>query len=264
MLYYRCLLSDVNAPEPPLVAIYHHQVHRVTEISPKKFGVHAFDTSVQPMATLFGSLEEIMSKGLASWNLQRAIIITDLVNWPGRATAHKPIDLNPEHLSAGVKIDMECYKNSTHDLDINLPPGLSLQPFFPPSSGSTWRLPSRHSCQVHIPRVYTYHAVPAPRHVLTGKEPVFQQIAGPMMRWIQYSEHTSELHRYNTLDDLDECAAPPQPGPCAPSATARLSPAPIYTVRCGRRLVAREARPALSALPALSAPPSSAHWQSRL
>ena len=50
--------------------------------------------------------------------LQHAILAAGLVNWPGRASAHKAIDLSLEHLNAGVKIDMECYKNSTHDLDI--------------------------------------------------------------------------------------------------------------------------------------------------
>ena len=50
--------------------------------------------------------------------LQHAILTAGLVNWPGRATAHKPIDLSLEHLNAGVKIDMQCYKNSTHDVNI--------------------------------------------------------------------------------------------------------------------------------------------------
>ena len=47
--------------------------------------------------------------------LQHAILAAGLVNWPGRATADKPIDLSLEHLNAG---DMDCYKNSTHDVDI--------------------------------------------------------------------------------------------------------------------------------------------------
>ena len=49
--------------------------------------------------------------------LQHAILAAGLVNRPGRVTAHKPIDLSLEHLNAGVKIDMQCYKNSTHDVD---------------------------------------------------------------------------------------------------------------------------------------------------
>ena len=43
--------------------------------------------------------------------LQHAILAAGLLNWPGRATGHKPIDLSLEHLNAGVKIDMQCYKN---------------------------------------------------------------------------------------------------------------------------------------------------------
>lgn len=50
--------------------------------------------------------------------LQHAILASGLVNWPGRPTTHKPIDLSLEHLNGSCKIEMKCYKNSTHDLDI--------------------------------------------------------------------------------------------------------------------------------------------------
>ena len=50
--------------------------------------------------------------------LQRAILASGLVNWPGRSNSHKPIDLSLEHLNCGCKIEMQCYKNSTHDVDM--------------------------------------------------------------------------------------------------------------------------------------------------
>jgi len=49
--------------------------------------------------------------------LQRAILASGLVNWVGRDTTHKPIDLSLEHLNGSCKIEMKCYKNSTHDVD---------------------------------------------------------------------------------------------------------------------------------------------------
>ena len=50
--------------------------------------------------------------------LQHAILSSGLVNWLGRATTHKAIDLGLEHLNGSCKIEMKCYKNSTHDVDI--------------------------------------------------------------------------------------------------------------------------------------------------
>lgn len=50
--------------------------------------------------------------------LQHAILASGLVNWHGRATTHKAIDLGLEHLNGSCKIEMKCYKNSTHDVDI--------------------------------------------------------------------------------------------------------------------------------------------------
>ncbi len=50
--------------------------------------------------------------------LQHAILASGLVNWLGRKTTHKPIDLGLEHLNGSCKIEMKCYKNSTHDVDL--------------------------------------------------------------------------------------------------------------------------------------------------
>lgn len=50
--------------------------------------------------------------------LQHSILASGLVNWHGRDTTHKPIDLGLEHLNGSCKIEMKCYKNSTHDIDI--------------------------------------------------------------------------------------------------------------------------------------------------
>lgn len=50
--------------------------------------------------------------------MQHAILASGLVNWHGRATTHKAIDLGLEHLNGSCKIEMKCYKNSTHDVDI--------------------------------------------------------------------------------------------------------------------------------------------------
>jgi len=49
--------------------------------------------------------------------LQRSILACGLVNWPGLPNTHKPIDLMLEHLNGSCKIEMKCYKNSTHDVD---------------------------------------------------------------------------------------------------------------------------------------------------
>jgi hypothetical protein len=52
--------------------------------------------------------------------LQRAILSSGLVNWPGNSTTFKPIDLGLEHLNGSTKIEMNCYRNSTHDFDLIL------------------------------------------------------------------------------------------------------------------------------------------------
>jgi len=49
--------------------------------------------------------------------LQRAILASGIVNWPGRANTYKAIDLMLEHLNCACKIEMKSYKNSTHDID---------------------------------------------------------------------------------------------------------------------------------------------------
>lgn len=50
--------------------------------------------------------------------LQHAILASGLVNWTGLPNSNKPIDLSLEHLNGNAKIEMKCYKNSTHDMDI--------------------------------------------------------------------------------------------------------------------------------------------------
>ncbi|KAK3081759.1 hypothetical protein LTS18_003025 [Coniosporium uncinatum] len=50
--------------------------------------------------------------------LQRSILASGLVNWQGRPSTHKPIDLSLEHLNHFCKVEIKCYKNSTHDNDI--------------------------------------------------------------------------------------------------------------------------------------------------
>jgi hypothetical protein len=50
--------------------------------------------------------------------LQRAILASGLVNWPGKSASNKAIDLGLEHLNGSCKIEMKCYKNSTHDVNL--------------------------------------------------------------------------------------------------------------------------------------------------
>jgi hypothetical protein len=50
--------------------------------------------------------------------LQRSILVSGLVNWLGRPFIFKPIDLLIEHLNSFIKIEIKCYKNSTHDINI--------------------------------------------------------------------------------------------------------------------------------------------------
>jgi hypothetical protein len=50
--------------------------------------------------------------------LQHAILASGLVNWVGLPNSNKAIDLGLEHLNGNAKIEMKCYKNSTHDANI--------------------------------------------------------------------------------------------------------------------------------------------------
>jgi hypothetical protein len=50
--------------------------------------------------------------------LQRAILSSGLVNWVGRESTFKPIDLALEHLNCHCKLDLRNFKNSTHDIEI--------------------------------------------------------------------------------------------------------------------------------------------------
>lgn len=50
--------------------------------------------------------------------LQQAILSSGLVNWLGRESTFKPIDLALEHLNGHCKLDLRNFKNSTHDIEI--------------------------------------------------------------------------------------------------------------------------------------------------
>jgi|SRR6266536_3487110 len=50
--------------------------------------------------------------------LQRAILASGLVNWPGKPTANKTIDLGLEYLNGSCKIEIKYYKNSIYDVDL--------------------------------------------------------------------------------------------------------------------------------------------------
>ena len=50
--------------------------------------------------------------------LQRSILSSGLVNWHGRQSTFKAIDLHLEHLNCSCKLDLRNQKNSTHDFDI--------------------------------------------------------------------------------------------------------------------------------------------------
>jgi hypothetical protein len=50
--------------------------------------------------------------------LQHAILASGIVNWHGRATTHKPIDLGLEHMNGAIAISLRSFKNSTHDTHI--------------------------------------------------------------------------------------------------------------------------------------------------
>jgi hypothetical protein len=50
--------------------------------------------------------------------LQRAILSSGLVNWVGRESTFKPIDLALEHFNCHCKLDLQNFKNSTHDIEI--------------------------------------------------------------------------------------------------------------------------------------------------
>jgi hypothetical protein len=50
--------------------------------------------------------------------LQQAILSSGLVNWLGRESTFKPIDLALEHLNLHCKLDLRNFKNSTHDIEV--------------------------------------------------------------------------------------------------------------------------------------------------
>lgn len=50
--------------------------------------------------------------------LQQAILSSGLVNWLGRDSTFKPIDLALEHLNCHCKLDLRNFKNSTHDIEV--------------------------------------------------------------------------------------------------------------------------------------------------
>lgn len=50
--------------------------------------------------------------------LQHAALASGIVNWPGRATTHRPIDLGHEHMNGNIAVSIRSYKNSTHNTDI--------------------------------------------------------------------------------------------------------------------------------------------------
>ncbi|KAK0123584.1 hypothetical protein ONS96_000425 [Cadophora gregata f. sp. sojae] len=60
----------------------------------------------------------LLKDGVCTPELQRAILASGLVNWEGRRTGFKPTDLCLEHLNGAIKIEMKCYRNSTHNTDI--------------------------------------------------------------------------------------------------------------------------------------------------
>jgi hypothetical protein len=60
----------------------------------------------------------MLKDGVFTSVLQRSILVSRLVNWLGRLSIFKPIDLLVEHLNGFIKIEMKCYKNFTHNINI--------------------------------------------------------------------------------------------------------------------------------------------------
>ena len=60
----------------------------------------------------------LLSKDVCTPELQHAILASGIVNWPGKESTHKPVDLGLEHDNGKLKINMKCYQNSTHDTDL--------------------------------------------------------------------------------------------------------------------------------------------------
>ena len=54
---------------------------------------------------------------VSSPELQHSILSSGLVNWTGKPGGFKAVDLGLEHLNASCKIEMQAYKNSTHDVE---------------------------------------------------------------------------------------------------------------------------------------------------
>jgi len=63
-------------------------------------------------------LRWLLSDNVCDEVLQHSILASSIVNWHGQRDTHKAIDLGLEHLNGSAKIEMKCYKNSTHDEDI--------------------------------------------------------------------------------------------------------------------------------------------------
>ncbi|TEY13525.1 hypothetical protein BOTCAL_3082g00010 [Botryotinia calthae] len=59
----------------------------------------------------------LLTPHVCSPELQHGILASSLVNWLGELWTHKAIDLMQEHMNLGCQIDMQCHKNSTHDID---------------------------------------------------------------------------------------------------------------------------------------------------
>lgn len=62
-------------------------------------------------------LRWLLSDGVSSAELQRAVLGSSLVNLSGTVGGFKPIDLALEHVNCCYSIDMKMFKNSTHDVD---------------------------------------------------------------------------------------------------------------------------------------------------
>jgi hypothetical protein len=59
----------------------------------------------------------LLSDKVCTPELQHAILASGIVNWLGRPSTHKAIDLGLEHDNGKLKINMKCYQNSTHNTD---------------------------------------------------------------------------------------------------------------------------------------------------
>ena len=60
----------------------------------------------------------LLKDNFRTLELQRAILASGIVDWLGRRTTFKPIDLSLKHFNGANNVKMKCYKNSTYDIDI--------------------------------------------------------------------------------------------------------------------------------------------------